>query len=214
MADSIMRCFADLPDPRNPRGRLHNLHDLFVVAFLAFVCGAEDWVEVEMFGRAKLPFLRTLLDLPWGIPSHDTFGRLFARLDPDRFEACFTRWSRSLFEHTQGKLVAIDGKSVRRSFEHAWDRNGCVHLVSAFVAENQSVFGQIAVREKQNEITAILQLLDLLDLRGATVTIDAIGCQRQIAGRSWKSRPTTSCASRRTSRRCTTASSGSRGRWC
>lgn len=181
MADSFTNHFAQLPDPRNPRGKLHNLHDIIVISILAFICGADDWVEVRLFGESKQHWLKTFLKLPWGIPSHDTFAKVFARLDPDAFESCFRAWSQTLIEHTQGKLVAIDGKAVRRSFEHAWDKNGCVHLVSAFVAENQAVFGQVAVDSKSNEITAILKLIELLDLRGATVTIDAIGCQKNIA---------------------------------
>lgn len=181
MACSITSHFSSLPDPRNPRGKLHNLADIVIIAILAFICGADDWTEVAVFARSKRSWLRTFLSLPNGIPSHDTFGRVFSMLCPKAFEACFTAWSRTLCQQTAGKLVAIDGKSVRRSFQHAWDRNGCVHLVSAYVAENHAVFGQIAVEHKRNELAAIHQLIELLDLRGATVTIDAIGCQREVA---------------------------------
>ena len=158
---------------------------MVVIAVLAVICGADGWVQVEQFGRAKFKWLGTFLDLPGGVPSHDTFGRVFAALDPAAFERCFVAWMSALVEVAGGKLVAIDGKALRRSFGHAWDRSGMAHLVSAFVTcgGNRLVFGQLAVDGKSNEITAIPRLLALLDLKGAVVTIDAIGCQREIAGR-------------------------------
>ena len=176
----ILRCFGDLPDAR-AHNVIHKLHDIMVIAICAVVCGANGWVEVEQFGNSKQSWFRTFLGLPNGIPSHDTFGRVFARLCPDAFERCFVAWTSSLPSVGGVKLIAIDGKAIRRSFEHAWDRSGMAHLVSAFVDANAIVFGQIAVVDKSNEIDAIPRLLSLLDLAGATVTIDAIGCQTEIA---------------------------------
>ena len=175
----IYRHFRDLPDPRGAN-RLHSLSDMIVIAICAVICGADGWVQVEQFARAKRKFFASFLTLPHGIPSHDTFGRVFARLNPDAFERCFTAWTAALAQ-TGDKLIAIDGKAIRRSFLHAWDKSGMAHLVSAFVSANRLVFGQQAVEDKSNEIQAIPKLLDLLDLRGATVTIDALGCQKNIA---------------------------------
>ena len=175
----LLRFFADLPDPR-AANVVHSLADIFAIAICAVICGAEGWVDVELFAQSKRTWLSTFLDLRHGIPSHDTFGRVFARIDPDAFERCFMNWMNSL-KSSGTKLVAIDGKSIRRSFEHAWDKSGMVHLVSAFVEQNRMVFGQIAVRDKSNEIEAIPRLLELLDLTDGIVTIDAIGCQKEIA---------------------------------
>ena len=177
----ILRFFGELPDPR-AHNVIHKLHDILVIAICAVICGADGWVEVEEFACSKRAWFATFLDLPGGVPSHDTFGRVFARLDPDAFERCFVAWTATLPATTGGaKLVAIDGKAIRRSFEHAWDKSGMAHLVSAFVDANRVVFGQVAVSDKSNEIDAIPRLLALLDLAGATITIDAIGCQTEIA---------------------------------
>jgi predicted transposase YbfD/YdcC len=175
----FLRFFSALPDPR-AANCIHKLSDIFAIAICAVICGAEGWVDVELFAMSKQAWLSTFLDLSHGIPSHDTFGRVFARIDPDAFERCFMNWMRSL-KSAGVKLIAIDGKSIRRSFEHAWDKSGMVHLVSAFVEQNRMVFGQIAVRDKSNEIEAIPRLLELLDLTDSVVTIDAIGCQKEIA---------------------------------
>jgi predicted transposase YbfD/YdcC len=154
---------------------------MLVIASCAVICGADGWVQLALFGRSKLQWFSSFLELPSGTPSHDTFGRVFARLDPDALEARFTAWINSLAQSAKGKLVAIDGKAIRRSFEHAWDKSGMAHLVSAFVGANRLVFGQLAVENKENEIVAIPRLLELLDLHGAMVTIDAMGCQKAIA---------------------------------
>lgn len=178
----FLRCFSDLSDPRSGNS-IHRLHSLLVVAVMAIICGADGWVQVQLWGECKFEWLKTFLDLPGGIPSHDTFGRVFALLDPDAFERCFLAWMSAVVELSGGRLVAIDGKSIRRSFEHGWDRNAMTHLVSAFVSQgdNRLVFSQLAVQDKENEIVAIPRLLELLDLKGAVVSIDAIGTQREIA---------------------------------
>jgi predicted transposase YbfD/YdcC len=183
-ASGFLRFFSDLPDPRG-MNKIHKLHDLIVIAVMAVICGADGWAQVALFGRSKQKWFSTFLELPNGIPSHDTFGRIFSRLDPDAFERCFLAWMSTLVELSGGRLVAIDGKSIRRSFEHSWDKSGMTHLVSALVSQggNRVVFGQVAVEDKSNEITAIPKLLELMDLKGAVVTIDAIGTQRDIAGK-------------------------------
>lgn len=183
MAASIREHFGDLPDPRRPQGVRHRLCDLITIAVCAVICAADTWADVADFGRAKAAWFATFMDLPHGTPSPDTFERVFARLAPDAFERCFAAWTAALAGSSGGKLVAVDGKRVRRSFEHAWDHSTATHLVSAFVAENRAVFGQLAVDCKENEIVAIPKLLALLDLAGATVTADATGCQTAIAGR-------------------------------
>ncbi len=181
----FLRFFSDLPDPRTGNHVTHKLHDLIVIAVLAVICGADGWVQVQQWGQCKKKWLCTFLDLPGGIPSHDTFGRVFSLLNPDAFERCFLAWMAAVVELSAGRLVAIDGKSIRRSFEHGWDKNTMTHLVSAFVSQgdNRLVFSQLAVENKENEIAAIPRLLELLDLRGAVVTIDAIGCQREVASK-------------------------------
>jgi len=181
MANSIQAHFADLPDPRRAQGKRHRLSDMIVIAVCAVICCADSWADVADFGRAKLKWFKTFLDLPHGIPCQDTFERVFARLDPDAFERCFMSWTEALSGSSRGKLVAIDGKKIRRSFQHAWDCSTATHLVSAFVQQNATVLGQLAVDCKGNEIVAIPQLLELLDLGGALVTIDALGCQKAIA---------------------------------
>lgn len=180
MATSIWEHFSIIPDPRVERTQLHKLEDILVIVICGVICGAENWVDLAAFGRAKEGWLRTFLELPNGIPSHDTFGRVFAALDVHAFERAFQSWIRALAGSSAGKLIAIDGKTLRRSLDRASGK-AAIHLVSAWVHENHAVFGQLAVDGKSNEITAIPQLLELLDLRGATVTIDAMGCQKEIA---------------------------------
>jgi predicted transposase YbfD/YdcC len=183
MANSIQEHFADLPDPRRAQGRRHRLSDMIVIAICAVICCADSWADVTDFGNAKLKWFKTFLDLPHGVPCQDTFERVFAKLDPDAFERCFMNWSSALSGSSCGKLVAIDGKRIRRSFEHAWNQSTATHLLSAFVHENATVLGQLSVDGKENEIVAIPRLLELLDLHGATVTIDAMGCQCDIAAK-------------------------------
>jgi predicted transposase YbfD/YdcC len=179
---SLHQCFAQLHDPRREHGRLHNLWDLIALTICGVIGGADSWVEVEQYGYDKEAFLREFLELPNGIPSHDTLGRVFALLDPTAFREGFLQWVGALVEATQGRVVAIDGKALRRSFDTAKGK-GPLHLVSAWACENRLLLGQQAVDEKSNEITAIPELLRLLDLHGAVVTIDAMGCQKAIAAR-------------------------------
>lgn len=184
MMNSIQEHFADLPDPRRTQGKRHKLSDMIVIAICAVICCADSWADVADFGNAKRKWFETFLNLPHGIPCQDTFERVFARLNPDAFERCFMNWTAALAGSSGGKLLAIDGKRIRRSFEHAWDHSTAAHLVSAFVQENATVLGQLAVDcTTENEIVAIPRLLELLDLTGATVTIDAAGCQTEIAGK-------------------------------
>jgi predicted transposase YbfD/YdcC len=176
---SLTTPFAQLPDPRSGHGRRYGLSALVTIAICAAICGAEDWVGVAAFGEAKEDWFRTFLDLPHGVPSHDTFDRVFARLDPDAFEQCFRLWTQALTGELAG-VISLDGKTLRRSFDRATGKTA-MHMVSAWACEHGIVFGQQAVDEKSNEISAMMKLLELLDIKGITVTIDAMGCQKAIA---------------------------------
>lgn len=171
---------AELDDPRFERGKRHRLIDVITIALCGVICGAESWVEIEHFGNAKRAWLARFLELPHGIPAHDTFGRVVAQLDPDQFEQCFLVWVQSLLTPAHGEQIAIDGKTLRRSHDRSRER-GPVHLVSAWAETERLVLGQLTTAADSNEITAIPQLLDLLELTDCTVTIDAIGCQTALA---------------------------------
>jgi predicted transposase YbfD/YdcC len=151
-----------------------------VISIAAVLAGADGWKDIELFGRAKKQWLRQFLTLPCGIPSHDTFGRVFSLIDPQSFETCFRQWVATICELIPGEIVAIDGKTLRRSHDRA-DGLDALHLVSAWATANRVVLGQVATEAKSNEITAIPQLLALLHLEGCIVTIDAMGCQTKIA---------------------------------
>ena len=172
--------FANLVDPRVERTRWHALIDIVAITVCAVICGADSWVEVALFGRSREAWFRQWLELPNGIPSHDTFGRVFAMLDAEAFAGCFRGWMAAVQEATKGQVVAIDGKSVRGSRDRTKGK-GAIHLVSAWASSNQLVLGQVKVDDKSNEITAIPELLRLLSLKGCIVTIDAMGCQKAIA---------------------------------
>ena len=172
--------FAPLPDPRVVGRSNHKLINIVAIGILGTICGAEGWDDLEVFGEAKQKWLGTFLDLPAGTPSADTFRRVFSALDPSAFRACFIDWMQALTGTTEGKLVVIDGKTARRSFDRASERSP-LHLVSAWVHENSLTLGQVATDVKSNEITAIPALLALLELRKATVSIDAMGTQKEIA---------------------------------
>jgi predicted transposase YbfD/YdcC len=154
--------------------------DILVIAICAAICGADSWTEVELFGEAKYQWFKGFLELPHGIPSHDTFGRVFALLNPEQFQRCFREWIAAVEEQTQGEVVALDGKQLRRSHDRAKGKKA-IYMVSAWAAGNGLVLGQRKVDEKSNEITAIPALLDTLELSGCIVTTDAMGCQRTIA---------------------------------
>jgi predicted transposase YbfD/YdcC len=172
--------FEDIDDPRIERTKHHKLGDILTIAILAVICGADSWVSMESFGQAKEKWLKRILELPNGIPSHDTFARVFARLNPEQFQACFLSWVRSLVQLSEGEVIAVDGKTLRQSYDER-DSKAAIHRVSAWATENRLVLGQEKVDSKSNEITAIPQLLKLLELEGCIVTIDAMGCQKKIA---------------------------------
>jgi len=178
--DSIRTHFGSLQDPRIDRTKLHWLLDIMVMAFCAVICGADTWVDVEDFGNAKLKWFRKFLELPNGIPSHDTFGEVFARLDPEQFQTCFLNWVQAIVLLAEGQVVAMDGKALRRSHDHRLGKDA-IRMVSAWASVNRVVLGQVKVDEKSNEITAIPALLQVLDLAGCIVTIDALGTQTTIA---------------------------------
>lgn len=171
--------FATLPDPRIERSKLHHLVDIVFIAVCATIAGANGFVGMEEFGHDKKEWLQRFLELPHGIPSHDTFGRVLAALRPEAFLQCFLSWVEALAETTQGQVVCIDGKTARASLDRSQGKNP-LHVVTAWATANQLVLGQVAVDEKSNEITAIPRLLALLELHGAIVTIDAMGCQQDI----------------------------------
>lgn len=176
---AVFTPFEDLTDPRVERSRRHELFELVVVALCATLAGSDTWADIERFGNARIEWLRTFLRLKNGIPSHDTFGRVFSRLDPAGLLACIQQWLDEIGLEV-GKHIAIDGKTLRGSFDKAAGKNP-LHLVSAWACEARLTLGQVATDAKSNEITAIPLLLELLDVKGATVTIDAMGCQKEIA---------------------------------
>src|SRR5262249_37443424 len=172
--------FVKLTDPRLNRSKRHSLLNIIILAVCATLGNANGWADIERFGKAKFDFFRTFLDLPNGIPSHDTFGRVFARLDPAALLACIQQWLDALGAAVAGEVVGIDGKTLRGSFDTAAGQHP-LHLVSAWATQARLLLGQVAVAAKSNEITAIPLLLELLDLRGCIVTLDAMGCQKDIA---------------------------------
>jgi len=178
---SIVEHFQTLQDPRMERTKKHPLLDILVIAVCTLLTGGEGFQDMELFGKSKRAWLQTFLALPHGIPSHDTFGRVFARLNPQRFQACFLSWTQAVAQLTQGALVSLDGKTVRASFDRA-TASSPLHMLSAGCSEQGGlVIGQIKTEAKSNEITAILDLLKLLAIKGCIVTIDAMGCQTAIA---------------------------------
>jgi predicted transposase YbfD/YdcC len=179
---SLRECFSMVRDPRREHQRFHPLWDIIAITICAVISGADGWPDVEEYGRCKQEWLESFLELPFGIPSHDTFARVFALLDPLAFQEGFRNWVQSLVEATEGRVVAIDGKTLRHSFDKAKGK-GALHLVGAWATENKLLLGQQAVDCKSNEITAIPKLLEIIDVAGAIVTIDAMGCQKEIAAK-------------------------------
>ena len=179
-APVILSHFEDLPDPRMDRTKRHLLIDMVAIALCAAICGAEGWADVERFGRKKKEWFAKFLELPNGIPSHDTFGRVFSRLDTSEFYACLQRWIRSLNQAVKDHGVRLDGKTLRHSFDTAAGKDA-LQLLNAWSSDLQVCLGQVAVDEDSNEITAVPKLLDLLELTGAVVTLDAMHCQKETA---------------------------------
>jgi predicted transposase YbfD/YdcC len=173
-------CLESVADPRVNRGKRHKLVDILVIALCGFLAGCEGWVDVELFGIARRKWLEKFLELPNGIPSHDTFGRMFALLDPQQLTRVLQQFVQGVTGSLQGEGVAIDGKTLAGSGQSTTGKEA-LHLVSAWATQHGVVLGQVATADHSNEITAIPKLLQLLDLRGATVTIDAMGCQKEIA---------------------------------
>jgi predicted transposase YbfD/YdcC len=174
----FLRLFANVPDHRAANAR-HPMASVMGMAIMAVLCGAEGWPAVESWALLNHEWLKTILELPHGIPAHDTFDRVFRFLDPLQFEKVFQAWTGQLVTNGKGVFVAVDGKTARRSWKRAWSKTP-VHLVSAFVSKNHLILGQLATDSKSNEITAIPKLLAMLSLADCTVTIDAMGCQRDI----------------------------------
>lgn len=177
---SISKHFGKVRDPRVERTKRHRLMDILVIAICGVICGADSWVDIELFGKSKLDWLKTFLKLANGIPSHDTFGRVFAAINPEEFESSFMEWVQAINTLTHGQVIAIDGKQLRGSQDGTLGKDG-IYMVSAWATANQLVLGQRKVDDKSNEITAIPKLLKLLELAGCIVTIDAIGTQTKIA---------------------------------
>lgn len=178
--NSIVVHFGLLADPRREHRRRHHLLDILTIAICAVICNADTWEDVELWGQANEKWLKTFLELPGGIPSHDTFNRVFRLLDPQSLQDCLVNWMAALHVENGLKIIAIDGKSLRGSFDKASCKSA-LHLVSAWATENSISLGQVAVADKSNEITAIPGLLKIIDVSGALVTIDAMGCQKDIA---------------------------------
>jgi predicted transposase YbfD/YdcC len=185
LSAEFLSYFSEVEDPRVPdRNLRHKLEDMFAIAILAAICGADNWVEISNFAESKEEWLRGFLELPNGIPSHDTFGRLFALLDADAFERCFSEWAHSLPVLMEGairrEIIAVDGKTSRGSHNRRKGQNP-LHLVSAWAVEQGLVLGQVGTEEKSNEIEAIPRLLNMIAIENSIVTIDAMGCQKAIA---------------------------------
>lgn len=177
--ESPLSHFKNLSDPRIDRSKEHLLEDIIFISISGVICGAEGWNEISEFGKAKQDWLKTFLQLPNGIPSHDTFNRVFSALDPIEFEKCFLSWTQSVAERTSGRVISLDGKTIRGSKNQS--AKSAIHMVSAWCSNNNIVLAQRKVDEKSNEITAIPELLSVLVLKGCIVTIDAMGCQSNIA---------------------------------
>ena len=172
--------FSQIPDPRLDRKKRHLLIDILVISICGGICGADDWVAIEAFGHAKHDWFKTFLRLPNGIPSHDTFGRVFSLISPEAFQECFSQWIQAIMPHFSGQVVAVDGKTARHSYDRASGKRA-LHMVNAWATKNRVVLGQYNTEEDSNEIAAIPELLHALVLKDCIVTIDAIGCHKEIA---------------------------------
>jgi len=177
---SLIEHFSLLPDPRILRKIRHKLIEIIVMSLCAVLAGADDWVEIAEYARIKRDWFKTFLELPGGIPSHDTFGRVFSLIDPEKFGECLMSWIREIFPCSETDIIAIDGKTARRSHDRA-NGKSAIHMVNAWAVKNHLVLGQVKTEDKSNEITAIPELLKLIDIKGCVVTTDAMGCQKEIA---------------------------------
>ena len=177
--ETIADYFMGIEDPRIERTKRHHLIDLITIAICAVICGADSWVAIETYGQAKQQWLKRFLELPNGIPSHDTFARVFALINPQKFQECFLSWIKSVALLTEGEVIAIDGKNLKHSYDKKAG-NRAINMVSAWATTNKLVLAQRKVNSKSNEITAIPELIKVLDISGCIVTIDAIGCQKEI----------------------------------
>ena len=177
--NKLVSIFSQIDDPRRDITKLHQLNDILLIGIISVVCGADSWNAMELYAQEKESFLRTFLDLPNGIPSHDTFNRVFSAIDSTQFEACFIEWVKSISKLLPKEVVAIDGKTIRGAKSKG--AKSPIHMVSAFASANNLVLGQVKTDEKSNEITAIPKLLELLSIKDTIVTIDAMGCQTEIA---------------------------------
>jgi len=177
---SLELLFSNLKDPRAKRNQRHQMVDILSIAICAIICGAEYWTEVEQFGQETEEWFKTFLELPNGVPSHDTFSDFFRLLDPDQFEASFIEWTKHVADLTRGEVISIDGKTLKGSHDRSNGKKA-IHMVSAYATSNQLILGQLKTAEKSNEITAIPELIRILDIEEAIVTIDAMGCQKEIA---------------------------------
>lgn len=177
--NKLISIFGQIEDPRRDLTKLHQLNDILLIGVISVICGADSWNEMELYAQEKEDFLRTFLDLPNGIPSHDTFNRVFSAIDSTQFEACFIEWTQSIAKLLPKEVIAIDGKTIKGAKSKG--NKSPIHMVSAFANENNLVLGQVKTNEKSNEITAIPKLLELLSIEDTVVTIDAMGCQTAIA---------------------------------
>ena len=177
---TIQKHFEALKDPRITKKTSHKLIDIIVIAICAVICGADGWVQVEAFAKSKRKWFKGFLELPHGIPSHNTFGRVFSLISSKLFQTCFQQWINEVFEITDGQVIPIDGKTAKGSHHKRHDQKA-IHMVHAWAAQNGVLLGQVKTKEKSNEITAIPELLKILEIKGCIITIDAMGCQRDIA---------------------------------
>jgi predicted transposase YbfD/YdcC len=177
--NELRSIFSQIDDPRSHINKLHKLEDILLIGIISVICAADTWKNMETYAKAKEEFLRSFLDLPNGIPSDDTFNRVFSAIDSEQFETYFVDWVSHLVNLTEGEIIPIDGKTIRGAKSHG--EKSPFHMVSAWASNNNLVLGQVKVSEKSNEITAIPKLLELITVKGCTVTIDAMGCQQDIA---------------------------------